>query len=524
MLGIVTRSKYSLLKWFLLCAGVCVVLRLPFIRVPLGIDEGGDAFVAKAWETTQGSMYGSSWLDRSPLLVLIYKLGVLGGDLGVRLLGVGAAILLVIATMDIAFQVSGARAARITGLITAVMTSSVILGAVFTNNELLATVPVAFSIGAVVRARTSAHARWWLFAAGILASCALLIKQSFIDGLTACAVFLLVSWVVRARSGFRWSWVGSWVGGVLVPMGVTLAWFELYSVGVKPFFYAIAGFRIDALSLQHQAQQSAGYMLMHLGLPIVIASGCLLLVPWAGSWLLRRRADPQVAYTLAAWLVAGFIGIVGGGNFYPHYFIQPLAALAVLSGCALALSRRRLLVIVTGALIFVLAVGNVAVGTTLAHVDPPQQRTLAVSDYLRANSHPDDTLYVMYARANLLYYAGMPTPYKYSWSMMVRTVPDAEQELRTLLKSPTERPTWIVEWQEPTLFGMDASGETRQLIASHYTAAARVCDKLIMIRKDQASRPLHGVPEGKCASLDLPLNLGPSVERNPRDSAEYLWQ
>ncbi|NRQ50745.1 ArnT family glycosyltransferase [Aeromicrobium stalagmiti] len=519
-----SRLRGSIVRWWLLCAVVVIALRTPFINVPLGIDEGGDSFVARAWGTTDGSMYGGSWLDRPPLLVLIYKIGVLGGDLGVRLLGMVAAILLVAATMAIAHRIAGLRAARITGVITAVMTSSVVLGAVFTDNELLATVPATFSILALMRARDAVVPDRWLFVSGFLATCALLIKQSFGEVLVAGAVFLLVSWVTRARSGFQARWLGWWLGGVAAPILVTFAWFEAYSVGARGFVYAVAGFRLDSITEINAAPQGAGFMLLHLGLPVLVVSGCLFLVPWSIAWLVRRRADPQLVLPLAAWLLVGFVGIAGGGNYYPHYFIQPVAALAVLSGCALAVTGRRMLSIATTCLVFVLAIGNVAVGTTLQNVNPPQQRTLAVADYLRSNARPDDTLYVLYARANLLYYADMTTPYPYSWTQMVRTVPNAEDRLRDLLKSSTRRPTWIVEWQEATIFGMDATGETRRLIARHYVRTDEICGKPILIRRDEADRTLIASTHGECATLGLPKHLGPSESRTPEDSADYVWQ
>lgn len=515
----------SMRRWLLLCSAISVGLRLPFINVPLGVDEGGDSFVARTWDTTQGSMYGGSWLDRPPLLVMLYKVGVLGGDLGVRLLGMAAAILLVAGTMAIAHRIGGPRAARYTGLITAVMTSSMVLGAVFTNNELLAAVPVTWSVVALVRARDSDRAERWLFLAGFLSSCAFLVKQSFVDGLVAGGAFLFVSWAVRTRSEFRTAWVAWWAAGVLTPVVATLAWFELFSVGIRPFLYAIIGFRIDSLAEQARSELSASYMLVRLGIPTLIASGCLLAIPWAASWLRNRRTDPQLTVPLAAWLIVGFLGITGGGHYFPHYFIQPVAALAVLSGCALAVTGRRFLAAATAATFGFLAVGNVAAGSTLKSIDPPQQRTLAVSSYLRAKAQPDDTLYVMYARANLLYYARMQTPYPYAWSMMVRTLPGAELRLHEMLRSPASRPTWIVEWHEPTAFGLDQSGETRRLLRQYYLPAEHICGKEILIRKDQADRSLrsedHVVP---CPTLGTPQEQGPSTTWIPPNSAEFLWQ
>src|SRR5215208_2173573 len=56
-----------------------VALRLLYLGLPLGTDEGGVALIAKAWGTGHGSLYGAYWLDRPPLLVALYKLAIVGG-------------------------------------------------------------------------------------------------------------------------------------------------------------------------------------------------------------------------------------------------------------------------------------------------------------------------------------------------------------------------------------------------------------------------------------------------------------
>ena len=67
------RMTYIVLAVALLAT---VGLRLLYLGFPLGIDEGGVAFIAKAWGTGHGSLYGAYWLDRPPLLVALYKLAV----------------------------------------------------------------------------------------------------------------------------------------------------------------------------------------------------------------------------------------------------------------------------------------------------------------------------------------------------------------------------------------------------------------------------------------------------------------
>ena len=109
------RTRLVLAGALVLCLG----LRLLYIGVPLGVDEGGVAFIAKAWGTGHGSLYGAYWLDRPPLLVALYKLGVLGGALGIRVLAALAALALVAATAAVTHAVAGDRAARVAALLSA---------------------------------------------------------------------------------------------------------------------------------------------------------------------------------------------------------------------------------------------------------------------------------------------------------------------------------------------------------------------------------------------------------------------
>ena len=42
-----------------------------------------------------------------------------------------------------------------------------------------------------------------------------------------------------------------------------------------------------------------------------------------------------------------------------------------------------------------------------------------------------------------LYYSGLRDPFPYNWSLMMRALPKAQAELRSMLAAP-DRPTWIV--------------------------------------------------------------------------------
>src|SRR4051794_1207795 len=112
-------------------------------------------------------------------------------------------------------------------------------------------------------------------------------------------------------------------------------------------------------------------------------------------------------------------------------------------------------------------------GLSRARVTGEQTTPLAVARYVRAHAGPGDTQYVLYARANVDYYTGLPSPYPYAWSLMVRAIPGATRRLVGLLDSP-RRPTWVVRWQQPDLWGLDPHGDTRRALHRHYRLAARI--------------------------------------------------
>ena len=91
----------------------------------------------------------------------------------------------------------------------------------------------------------------------------------------------------------------------------------------------------------------------------------------------------------------------------------------------------------------------------------------------------------MYARPNIVYYAGLRHPYPYLWSLMVRVRPGAVARLRRELGSP-QRPTWLVRWHHPLSWELDPGHATARAIDRGYHVAAIVCDVPIYVRRDAA--------------------------------------
>jgi hypothetical protein len=447
-----------------------LALRLLYLTCPLGIDEGGVAFIAKAWGTGHGSIYGAYWLDRPPLLVGLYKVAVLAGPLGIRTLGAVAALALVTAATVLARAVAGERAARYAAVLSAVFASSVALASVFTPAELLAAPPTVASLGCLVAAHRRGRAGW-LVGAGLLAVSAALVKQSFLDAGFAGAVFLLASGIRDRRPPVRW--IAAYAVGALVPLAGVAVWLLAAHVSVADAAYALVGFRVQGLHKLAGSELPLGHLL-----PPGLGSGLFaaLVVGLGAGWTLR--GDRVLVATLAAWLAAGTAGVLGGGSYWSHYLIQLVAPASVLAAVVLAAYRRRAVVAAIAALAVVGTVGGV--GPTRA--SEPQHAVVGVARYLRAHARPGDTQYVLYARANVDYYAGLPSPYPYAWSLMVRAIPGARARLLELLDS-SSRPTWIVVWQGPNSWHLDPDRAIAHALGRHYRPVARIRGHAIYQRR-----------------------------------------
>jgi hypothetical protein len=163
-------------------------------------------------------------------------------------------------------------------------------------------------------------------------------------------------------------------------------------------------------------------------------------------------------------------------------------------GAAALFERHRVVGVVVACVLAVLAVMNVSDPGRAYVPDAYQQTAVSIGRYIRERALPDQTAYALYARVNVVYYSGLPSPFPYNWSLMMRSVPGAEERLRGLLAS-SDRPTWIVKAQSTRAFGLDRSGATKSLLARYYRPAGTVCGTQLLLARGAGARP---PPAGEC--------------------------
>ena len=477
--------------WLAVGLVMTVALRAPYLNAALTRDEGGDTFIAQAFHHGGPFAYGAYFLDRPPLLLALYRVAAdLAGDSGVRMLGLLAAMVLVGLIVALATRLGGSHAAPFAALAGAAMVSSQATGGVESSAELLAAVPSSASVLLLVAALQNPRgARRLLAASGAAAAAAILVKQSFGDALVAGVVGLAV--VALSRPSDRRAvlgWAAAYVAGFTAVMAGLVLWAALADVTAHQLWYAMFGFRLDAASVLAHGQLRRA---LRLGGPLVHSGLAVALLITAGA-LLRGRCPAGTRAALAGWLLAGVAGVLLGGSYVPTYVIEivPVAAVGLAVACAL---KPRLGALALGAVLGFALLPTVR-AALLDHPDTYRQDVRAIGHYVRDRAEAGQTVYVMFARANVLYYAGLRSPFPYHWALMMRTVAGATRQLRTLLDGPG-RPSWVVDQDGPDGYSLDPRGELRRVLARRYRGVGRVCGTAILLARGAVARPPPQVPE-----------------------------
>jgi hypothetical protein len=375
------------------------------------------------------------------------------------------AALVVLATMLLSVRLArGTITTAVAGLLTASVGASPFLESFTLSGELLASLPAVLSLLAfclyLERRQTG-----WLVLAGVLTGCALLIKQSAFDAGLAAFAYLL--WRER-REALRPAAV--LVGSGLAPIAVAAATAAPY---IGDWWYGVVGYRFDGDSLFSGSAVDRFTQLWHSVPPGAKGLGVLILLAAVG-W----RRSPLL---LRLWLGAAVIGVLGGGNFHPHYYIQlvpPLAVLAAIGARRLVEARSRLgLALADAALVATVAL------TVPLMWDSPAAQTRAIwprdphlaydaqlARFARAHTTPRDQVLAIWADASFYYLARRTPATRYLWLRPVQVVPGALEEIRSAVGD--RRPALIAVVQDT--MKLDPSGRTRALLFAGYRRVADI--------------------------------------------------
>ena len=420
-------------------------------------------------------LYREIWVDRPQGLLLVFRalerLGW-GSPESLRLAAAVAAALVVISLTALSRTLGRSIEGYAAAFLLAVLGSSPFIESFTLAGELLATVPVV--LGLLVFARwLRVPSNTALLGVGLLAGVALTIKQSAIDGLLAPVLFLL--FVERRRA---WRSVLVLAGGALLPLAACALWAPHFA----DWWDAVVAYRGQADSLLtgsplHRLHLLAG------SLPVAAAGlGPLALLAAAG-W---RRSH----LLLRCWVAAAALGVLGGGNFHAHYYLQlapPLAAVAGVGLVRLAAVRSRIgLALAVGAAAAAL-VGAVVVGLrspagqaqAIWPDDSHLRSDAAVARWVDRHTRPGQRIYALWAAADLYRLADRAPAFRYLWERNVQALPGALASARRMLAA--RRPALVLLVQPPV--DVDRTGATGRILARRYRVVATI-DGTKILRPD----------------------------------------
>lgn len=303
-----------------------------------------------------------------------------------------------------------------------------------------------------------------LLAAGLLAGCAVMIKQSGFDA--ALAIMAYLAWTERRRAvrpavAVVGAGAAPVLAGALAAVSLHRWWFAVVSYRGSGDSLVTGSFE-HRLHLLTQSLPAAG---KGLGLLLLLAA-----IGWKGSPLLVRL-----------WLGAAVLGVLGGGNFHFHYYLQLVPPLAILAGAGVErLVRRRLRLASVAAVAVAVATIVVTVplwfessraqAKAIWPKDPHLVHDAELAGYLRAHTRPGQKVFLLWAAADVYYLADRAPIVPYMWRRNIEAIPGVLEQVRKALAAG--RPALVAVVQSPDV--VDHSGRTAAILDSQYRRVAVV--------------------------------------------------
>jgi hypothetical protein len=448
-------------RWVLAVAGLGLAgaaLRLPFLDAPLTADEGGYGEVARLW--SQGhALYHGAWVDRPQGLILVFR-GALSVDLtstvDLRMVAAGFAVLLILLAALLAEQVGGWRRGLVVAGLVATAGASPFIEAFTLSGELIANVFAVTAILAFTRYLSTGQRTWLLFS-GLSAGSGWMVKQSAIDAAITVAVCLALQ---RRRTRAH---IPLFAVAVAAPIAAGI----LLSGNPEAWFKAVIVYGLHASGSAMTFHERWTLFRRSLGPAAKALSPVVLLA------VLGWRRAPALA---RIWLSLSVAGVLLGGNFHPHYYLQLVVPLSLIAAFVPLPSRWMTASVAVAAgvtVLFALPIWratDVAQARTIWPRDTHLQSDSVVAAFIRNNSRPSQQVYVLWAAADLYYLADRRPTLPYLWLRNVQTIDGAIESVRQSL----DRRDAALVVVEQTPASVDPSGSIATALLTSYRLKARV--------------------------------------------------
>jgi hypothetical protein len=289
-------------------------------------------------------------------------------------------------------------------------------------------------------------------------------KQSGFDGLAVGFVVVLAD-----RRAARRRTAVALAAGAAVPLALSGAHGLL--VGWSNYWFAVVGYKLSAPS---GAGSSLSTHFSGLGGSWSAAERDLLLpVVVAGALAITARCRGRSIRIPLVWLAAAFVGFNSASLYWPHYYVQLLAPLALLIGVGItsvpgrATALAALALVVGPALLKLNALDQMSTHAK-EHVIPYYGqfvRDKTIARQVDLHSRPGQPIYALDSEADLYFLANRPADFPYLWAHPLEEVPGALGRLRALLDG-SRRPGLVVVFRSPRV--VDPTGKLSRILASDY--------------------------------------------------------
>lgn len=460
-----------------ICFALAALLRLPFMGWPLQADEGGFLMVAQQWHGPGSALYTDQWVDRPPLLLVVFKLAAWVGPApwALRLVAFGFGAVAITAAWWAGRVINGAKGASTAAIVAAALYSSYANDGFALTGEAIAGAFVLIGCALVLQAKyghcSPQTGIVLALSAGIFASLAFLTKQNFIDG----GLFAFTLLVIKPHKTWRLLVAGA--VGLGIPLLVTAAWaVSGEGPGISRLWVAMFRFRQRSLEVVEDASLAAPLDRLKGLLALIVVTGMALLI-WQlliSSRRIQDRRSLRIALVVMLWYV--LLSIAVGASWWRHYLLQLAPVLALGAAHASGRSAGWLRLHYANSFAVIAAIVATMVGTvTMAVHGVPGTTSEAIAGYLSDAAEPGDSLVIAYGAPEIIQGSGLTTPYRYAWSLPIRARDPHLSQLVGVLEG-TSAPTWILEAGDFGWWGLD-NDAFREVRAERYRLVATVCGR-----------------------------------------------
>jgi len=513
-----------------------LVIRVPFLSLPLERDEGEYAYIAQ--RMLAGDVpYRDAFDQKPPGVFLAYALAFasLGESIeGIRLflwLWTAAAAA---ALFHLVRALSGGLAAGFALLVFAIASADPQVQGHAANTENWMLLPLILSAAACVRGWQRGD-RWSWLACGGFAALACWFKQVAVTDACLLAAGIWGDAIVgRPAPGAR----EACSRGALFALGAALvsAPVLLYFAAngaLAPFFDAVF---IHNVGYSRASSGAEGLANLGRALARQLPSFSWVWALALAGWLVPGFAGRPVRHALAAWWLVSWAGAWVGLYFRPHYFLQAVPALAALAGIGAAGLAERLAArrpaargVVVGALAALVALvplaahrsfllaGSPTVISRQIYGMNPFPESLLIAEHIQQNSRPEDRVFIVGSEPQILFYARRRSATRYMYFYpLTGDFPDARARQQAVIEEVrAARPLYVV-WVD-VVTSLLRTSRSQALVFDATTELLARDYRIELVAHPDASLRAYAIDRGEVARRYVQ-----AARANPQDALPWI--